>query len=70
MKWKSLVILLIILVSLIPAYLLNKYLQKTIKPGESFGRFLLYMFSGFILVFIYTFLIVYSIRRLFPMASQ
>ena len=66
MKWKSLVILLIIIVSLIPAYLLNKYLQKVIRPRDSFARFFLYMLSGFALVFTYTFLIVYLIKKLFP----
>jgi hypothetical protein len=68
MKWKALLILLIILVSLIPAYLFNKYLQKLIKPRESGLRFLFYMLSAFALVFIYTFLVVFAIKRLFPQA--
>jgi len=66
MKWKSLVILLIIIVSLIPAYLINKYLQKIIRPRESLSRLFLYLFCGLILVFIYTFLLVFLIKKLFP----
>lgn len=66
MKWKSLLILLIIVASLIPAYLINKYLQKIIRPGESLGRLFLYLFCGLSLVFIYTFLLVFLIKKLFP----
>jgi hypothetical protein len=68
MKWRAILILLIILLSLIPAYLVNKYLQKIIKPKESGLRFLIYMLSAFALVFIYTFLIVFAIKRLLPEA--
>jgi len=66
MKLKSLAILFIILVSLIPVYLFNKYLQKKIRPKESFGRLFLYLLSGFLLVFAYTFLVVLLIKKLFP----
>jgi len=66
MKWKALAILLIIIVSLIPVYFFNKNLQKIIKPRESLGRLFLYMLFGFSLVFVYTFLVVFIIKKLFP----
>jgi len=66
MRWKAIVILVIILVSLIPAYSLNRYLQKIIRPRESLGRLFLYMFSGMLLVFIFTFILVFLIKMLFP----
>jgi hypothetical protein len=66
MKLKALAILFIILFSLIPVYLFNKYLQKIIKPRESLARLFLYLFSGFLLVFVYTFLVVLVIKKLFP----
>jgi hypothetical protein len=66
MKLKALAILFIILISLFPVYLLNKYLQKIIRPGESLGRLFFYMISGFALVFVYSFLIVLLIKKLFP----
>ena len=66
MKLKALVIVLIIIVSLFPVYLLNKFLQKLIRPRESLSRLFLYIFSGFALVFLYTFLIVFIIKKLFP----
>jgi hypothetical protein len=68
MKFKSLAILFIILVSLIPIYLFNKYLQKKIRPRESPGRLFLYLLSGFLLVFAFTFLVVLVIKKIFPEA--
>lgn len=68
MKWKAIVILVIIFVSLIPAYSLNKYLQRTIKPRESLGRLFFYLFSGMMLVFVYTLLLVLLIKFIFPTA--
>jgi hypothetical protein len=61
-----LAILFILLLSLVPAYSFNKFLQKIIKPRESFGRIFLYLFSGLLFVFIYTFLLVFIIGKLFP----
>jgi hypothetical protein len=66
MKLKALVILFIILASLIPVYLVNRYFQKAIRPKESLGRLFLYLLSGFLVVFIYTFLVVLAIKKLFP----
>jgi uncharacterized membrane protein YidH (DUF202 family) len=66
MKLKTLAILFIILVSLIPVYLFNRYLQKKVQPRKSLGRLFLYLFLGFVLVFVYTFLVVLIIKKLFP----
>jgi hypothetical protein len=66
MKWKAFLILFIILVSLFPVYLLNKYFQKIIQPRKSFARLMLYLLSGFVLVFVYTFLVVLVIKKIFP----
>jgi len=66
MKLKALAILFIILVSIFPVYLVNKRLQKIIRPGKSAGRLGLYLLCGMLLVFIFTFLLVLAIKRLFP----
>jgi RsiW-degrading membrane proteinase PrsW (M82 family) len=66
MKLKALVILFIIIISMIPVYLFNKYLQKKIRPRESFVRLFGYLLLGFALVFIYTFLVVLIIKEIFP----
>jgi hypothetical protein len=41
-------------------------MQKIIRPRESAGRLFLYLFAGFALVFVYTFLLVLVIKNLFP----
>ena len=68
LKTKGLIILGIILVSLLPVYLVYKYLQRLMKPKESLQRFFLYLLVVFMLVFGYTFLLVFVIRLLFPEA--
>lgn len=65
MKLKAVVILLIIIVSLFPVYIATKYLQRKINPKGSFGRLILYIFLVFAMIFIYTFLLVFVIKRLF-----
>lgn len=67
MKLRSLAILLIILVSLLPAFYLNKAVKTKLSPKKSIGRLLLYMFSSFTLIFIYVFLLVWAISHLFPL---
>jgi len=66
MKLKALVILAIIICSLLPVYLLYKYMQKIIRPRESMARLFLYISAGFVLVFVYTFLLVLVIKKVFP----
>ncbi|MCZ2460262.1 MAG: hypothetical protein LC128_11650 [Chitinophagales bacterium] len=65
MKWKAILILFLILISLIPVYWLNKYSQKIIQPQKSLARLLLYLFSGVAFVFLYTFLLVLAIKMMF-----
>jgi hypothetical protein len=66
MKWKAIIILLIIIASLFPVYFANKYLQKAIAPRRSLVRLFFYLLSGLVLVFGYTFLVVFVIKKLFP----
>ncbi|TMI73248.1 MAG: hypothetical protein E6H09_07550 [Bacteroidetes bacterium] len=64
-KLKSIVVIVIILVSLIPLYWINAYLQKKMKPRQSFGRLFSFLLLALFLMFAYTFLIVTIIRKLF-----
>jgi hypothetical protein len=57
---------LLILLSLIPVYLLYKWLEKRIRPRESPKAFLGWLVSVLVLIFAYTFLVVLVIRLLFP----
>jgi hypothetical protein len=66
LKLQRILILIIVLLSLIPVYYINLWMQKVIQPRRSFGRFLLYMLAGMGLVFGYTFLITSLIFKLFP----
>jgi hypothetical protein len=66
MKWRSLMIVALILLSLLPLYLLYKWLQVKMNPRQSLQHFFGFMAVMFVVVFVYTFLLVFSIRLLFP----
>jgi 4-hydroxybenzoate polyprenyltransferase len=68
LKLKAAAVMGIILVSLIPVYLLYKYLQVKMRPRESGQRFFLWLLTCFVLIFGYTFLVVLTIKLLFPAA--
>jgi len=67
MKVRSLVILLCLLMALIPAYYINKYLQRSMRPRDSAGRLFLFLLLNLVLVLVYTLLLVGVIVRLFPL---
>jgi len=46
--------------------MLYKYLQKVMQPKESLGRFLCWILAMFVVIFAYTFLLVFGIKMLFP----
>ncbi|MBL7722808.1 MAG: hypothetical protein JNK27_01610 [Chitinophagaceae bacterium] len=68
MKLKAILILGIIVLSLIPVYMIYKYLQQVMKPKESMRNFLFYLCAVLALIFTYTFLLVFIIKMLFPAA--
>jgi hypothetical protein len=65
MNLKGAFIVLLIIASLLPAHYLYKYLANKIEPRRSGKRFLLWMISVFVLIFLYTFLVVFLIRLIF-----
>ena len=66
---ERLFILAFILLSLIPAYYINRWLQKVLQPRRSLAHFLLYLLAALALVFLYTFLLVTIISFMFPPAK-
>lgn len=66
MKWKAVIIVLIIILALLPMYALYQYLQRMMRPKESGSRFIGWLLLNFLLIFSYTFLVVFLIRLLFP----
>jgi hypothetical protein len=68
MKWEALIITGIIVVSLFPVYIFYKYLEKKLRPRESGRRFIIWLLAELILVFTFTFLVVFVIKLIFPKA--
>ena len=65
MRLRSLLILLALVVAMIPAYYLNRWLQRVIRPRENAGRFFLFLLANFVLIIVYTVLVVGVAVRLF-----
>jgi len=69
MKLQRLLVVLLILLSLIPIAYMNQWLQRVIQPRRSFIQLMLYVLASLVLVFVYTFLLVWIITYLFPKAK-
>ncbi|HEY4287122.1 MAG TPA: hypothetical protein VGN00_08490 [Puia sp.] len=65
MRLRSLLILLVIVFALVPFYYINRWLQRVIRPREAADRFFLFIFANFLLVVIYSVLLVGLVVRLF-----
>ncbi|HTI91377.1 MAG TPA: hypothetical protein VL727_12365 [Puia sp.] len=65
MRVRSLLILLVIGIALVPFYYINRWLQRMIRPRDAAGRFFLFIFANFLLVVVYTMTIVGLVVRLF-----
>jgi len=63
---KSAIVLLLIIVFMFLGYFLNSWLQKIIKPRQSFGRLLFYFLAVLIAVFVVSFFMVFVIGKLYP----
>lgn len=59
-----------LLIAAIPAYFLNRYLLKTVRPKESFGRFLLYLLICLAFAFAYTWLAVFLLFKILGLPKQ
>jgi hypothetical protein len=65
-KFRSLLILLIITLALIPVYYFNRWLQRVLRPKDSAGRFFLFLFVNFLMIVVYTVLMVGVVVRVIP----
>ena len=70
MRSRYLLILLIVIASLLPAWFFNRYMQAVIQPRRSFAQLLLYMLVMAAFVAGYTFLVVWVIMQIFPVAVK
>lgn len=56
-----------LLAAAIPAYIMNRYLMKWIKPRQSFGRFMLYLLAVLGVAFLYTLLVcLFLVKYVWP----
>lgn len=65
-KIRNMLILLMVLVSLVPVFYINRSLQNFIRPGQSLFRLLLYFVLALVFIFLYAFLIVIIILKIYP----
>jgi hypothetical protein len=65
-KLRSLLILLIIVLALIPVYYFNRWLQRVLRPKDSAGRFFIFLFVNFLMIVVYTVLVVGVVVRVIP----
>jgi hypothetical protein len=65
-RLNAILVLVLIVVSLLPLYILYRYLRHVMRPKESMRRFLLWLLTVLALVFVYTFSLVLLIKTLFP----
>jgi hypothetical protein len=65
MKTHSLLILLVFALALVPFYYLNRWLQQVIRPRDAASRFFLFIIANFVLIIVYTVLLVGLIVRMF-----
>ncbi|HXB34962.1 MAG TPA: hypothetical protein VNV35_16140 [Puia sp.] len=66
MKLRALLILLALMVAIVPVYYLNRWMTVVMKPRESVGRLFLFILANFVLIVVYTVLVVGLIIRIFP----
>jgi hypothetical protein len=66
MKLRALLILLVLVVAIVPVYYLNRRMTVVMKPRESVGRLFLFILANFVLIVVYTVLVVGLIIRIFP----
>jgi hypothetical protein len=66
MKLRALLILLVLVVAIVPVYYLNRLMKLVMKPRESVGRLFLFILANFVLIVVYTVLVVGLVIRIFP----
>jgi hypothetical protein len=66
-KLRNLAILVLLAVSLIPIYFLYRYMMRSIRPRQSAARLFIFLLANFLMVLVYTMLLVALVAKLFPL---
>jgi len=67
MRLRALLILVLLTVLLVPVYYLNRWMQRVMNPREDAGRLFLFLLANFVLIVVYTLLVVGVIVKIFPL---
>lgn len=67
MKRRSIAILLVLVVSMVPLYYFNRWLQVVMRPRENVGRLFIFLFANFVAIVAYTVLVIGLIAKIFPL---
>ena len=59
-------ILLMMIVAVVPVVYINRWMKGVIRPKEGAGRLFLFILATFVMIIVYTMLVVGMIVRLFP----
>jgi hypothetical protein len=66
MKLRALLILLAVSAAMVPLYYLNRWMKRVLRPRENAGRLFVFLIANFVLIIVYTMLVVGMIVRIFP----
>ena len=70
MKFRVVIMWVVLLGSLVLLYGMHRGLNKLLRPRESLWRLAVYVLSAFGFVFLYSFLIVWLISYIFPVSMK
>jgi hypothetical protein len=56
----------VLILAIVPIYYLNQWMRRVMNPRENAGRLFLFILANFVLIIVYTMLVVGIIVRIFP----
>ncbi len=66
MKIRALLILLVLALAMVPLFYLHRWMKRVMKPRENAGRLFLFLLANFVMIIVYTMLVVGIVVRIFP----
>ena len=66
MRARAVPILLVVLAAMIPLYYVNRWMKRVMRPRENAARLFIFLIANFVLIVVYTMLVVGMIVRIFP----
>jgi O-antigen ligase len=70
MSFNPIGFLLFIIIVVVPAYYLNKWMIKITRPKESFGRLMLYFLACVSLAIVYSAICIFVFTRIYPLPKK